>query len=58
MSRISGNQDQRFITEDDHDAARKWFERQKRRERGRETLEDRQRNLKRLREAMERVTAK
>lgn len=52
MKDKTGTDDQRYVTRDDHNAARKWFEGNKRTEKRRQSKN----NLRRLREGIENVT--
>lgn len=45
---ISGNEDQRYVTADDHDAAKRWFEKQARAHDKRWTKQDKRENLRKL----------
>ena len=54
----TGNEDQRYITRDDHDAARRWFEKKARAQDKRWSRNDRRDNLKKLRETFERLDLK
>ena len=49
----TGNEDQRYVNREDHDAARRWFEKKARQQDGRMTRQDRLDNLRRLRESID-----
>lgn len=48
MKEMTGDEDQRYVNREDHDAARNWFERQARAHDKRWTREDRRQNLRKL----------
>ncbi len=53
MKKQTGNEDQRYCNRADHDAARKWSQRQARAEDKKWTKADQRANLRRLVEAIE-----
>ena len=53
--KIAGNEDQRYVTQDDRDAAKKWFEKQARAQDKRWTRQDRRENLARLTREIDRL---
>ena len=53
MKEQTGNEDQRFVDREDHDAARKWFQKTARAHDKRWTEEDCRENLRKLREQVD-----
>lgn len=56
MKELTGNEDQRYVTRDDHDAAKRWFKRtfkEKRKQIHIASVDERRENIIRLRIAIE-----